>query len=430
MTPPDQTDHAADRAEINMAPMASMVGGGIAGIRDFARLRVAVVHEWLDTYAGSERVVEQILHCFPQADVFAVVDFMAASERGFLGGRKVTTSFIQNLPLAKRAFRHYLGLMPYAVEQFDLTKYDVVISSSHAVAKGVITGPDQLHVSYVHSPMRYAWDLQHQYLRQAKLTRGPKSIYARWLLSRLRLWDVRTATGVDVFVANSSYVGRRIRKAYRRDAEVIHPPVDVERFEYSPNKAGYYLVVSRQVPYKRVDLIVAAFAMMPDRQLIVIGDGPENARVTEAAKGAPNVTMRGPVGHGELIPLMQSARAMVVAAEEDFGITTVEAQACGTPVIAFGRGGSLDIVVTSGRMPPTGVLFDEQTLTAIVEAVERFEGMASAISPEACRANAMRFSAGMFRRRMLSCVANALLDRDVVADEDKLAPIASEAVGL
>jgi glycosyltransferase involved in cell wall biosynthesis len=310
-----------------------------------------------------------------------------------------------------------LSRVKFAVEQFDLAPYELIISSSHAVAKGVITGPDQLHVSYVHSPMRYAWDLQHQYLRQANLQRGLKSLYARWLLSRLRLWDVRTSPGVDVFVANSRYIARRIRKAYQRDSAVIHPPVDIGRFAFSADKSDYYFVVSRMVPYKRVDLIAAAFARMPHRRLIIVGDGPELKRVAEAAGDAPNISLRRPVGHADLVRLMQSARALVVAAEEDFGITMVEAQACGTPVIAFGRGGARDIVTTGGRAAPTGILFDEQSAEAIMDAVGRFE-QSAAISPAACRANAMRFDVETFRARLRDVVAAALRGRGMAADED------------
>jgi len=378
---------------------------------DLSHVKVALVHEWLDTYSGSERVVEQILHCFPQAAVFAVVDFMPAAQRSFLRGRSVTTSFIQRLPFARRYFRSYLGLMPFAVEQFDLSDYDLVISSSHAVAKGIITGPDQLHISYVHSPMRYAWDLQHQYLRQANLGHGLKGIYARWLLSRLRQWDVRTAPGVDIFVANSAYIARRIRKAYWRDSEVIHPPVDLEGFRLRDVKDDYYLVVSRQVPYKRVDLIAAAFASMPDRRLVIVGDGPEHAKVIDAAGRAPNITFRGAVGHDDLVSLMQAARALVVAAEEDFGITMVEAQACGTPVISYGRGGALDIIVAGPHAAPTGVLFEEQSAESIIKAVGLFESLDPGISPLACRTNALRFSTGVFRERLRDLVVTALLDR-------------------
>ena len=380
----------------------------VAAARDPASPRVAIVHEWFETYAGSERVVEQILKLFPDADIFGIVDFMPEAERAFLGNRPVTTSFIQRLPFARRAFRHYLGFMPLAVEQLDVSAYDVVISSNHAVAKGVITGPDQVHVCYIHSPMRYAWDLQHQYLKQAGLTRGLKSIYVRWVLSRLRQWEVRSAAGVDMFVANSTYIARRVRKAYRREAEIIHPPVAVDRFAFRSQKDDYYLVASRQVPYKRIDLIAAAFVQMPNRRLIIVGDGPEHKRVREATAGAANISLRGPVPHAELVRLMQGARAFVVAAEEDFGISMVEVQACGTPVISFGRGGAVDILGSGSQRTPTGVLYFEQTCSSIVDAVERFEAMAVPIAPEACRANAMRFSEARFREQFGRLVNRAI----------------------
>ena len=323
-------------------------------------MKVAIVHEWLEHYAGSERVLAQFLQCYPEADVFAVVDYLPGDERGFLDGRKITTSFIQKLPLARRHFRKYLQLMPLAVEQFDLGGYDLVISSNHAVAKGVLTGPRQVHVSYVHSPMRYAWDLQAQYLRESSIERGLKSMYVRWLLHKIRLWDARAAHGVDVFVANSSYVARRIQKTYRRDAIVVAPPVAVQDFVPASGPREGFLVASRFVPYKRVELIVEAFSRMPQHRLTVLGAGANQNQVVNAANNAPNITLRPPAKHDELIRLMQSARAMVFAAEEDFGITTVEAQACGTPVIAFGEGGARDIILENADTP-TGILFDAQT---------------------------------------------------------------------
>ena len=373
-------------------------------------MKVAIVHEWLDVLAGSERVVAELLACYPDADLFTLVDFLPPDARGFLAGRPVRTSFLQRLPFARRHFRLYLPLMPLAIEQFDLGGYDLILSSSHAVAKGVITGPDQVHVSYVHSPMRYAWDMQAQYLRQTGMDRGLKTLYVRWVLHRLRQWDVRTANGVDVFVANSRYVGRRIRKAYGRDATVIPPPVDVDRFTPAEGRGDAYLVASRLAPYKRVDLVVAAFARMPGRRLIVVGDGSEKARVEAAAKGAANISFLGAVQQAELVRLMQQARAFVFAAEEDFGIALVEAQACGTPVIAFGRGGALDII-DAGAADPTGRLFAEQTPDAIMAAVEAFEQDASAIAPAACRRNAERFSRAMFRARMVATVDEAMAQR-------------------
>jgi glycosyltransferase involved in cell wall biosynthesis len=222
-------------------------------------MRVAIVHEWLDTYAGSERVLEQLLLAWPEADLFAVCDFLPEAERGFLGGRRPRTSFIQRLPFARSRFRAYLPLMPMAIEQFDLSGYDLVLSSSHAVAKGVLTGPGQLHISYIHSPMRYAWDLQHQYLRESGNDRGLRGAVARWMLHRLRIWDRASAAGVDVLVANSSYIAERIRKVWRRESVVVHPPVAVHRFTLRREKQDYYLVASRMVPYKRVELVTAAF---------------------------------------------------------------------------------------------------------------------------------------------------------------------------
>ncbi len=361
-------------------------------------MKVAIVHEWLDTYAGSERVLEQLLHCWPDADLFAVCDFLPDDERGFLGGRVPKTTFIQRMPFAKKRFRWYLGLMPLAIEQLDMSGYDLVVSSNHAVAKGVLTGPGQRHISYIHSPMRYAWDLQHQYLREAGLETGLKGAYTRWLLHRLRGWDRGSAMGVDLLVANSAYIAARIHKVWRREAVVVHPPVDVERFALRAAKEDYTLVASRMVPYKRVEIVAEAFARMPDRRLVIVGDGPNMAAVRVAAGSAANIDFRGRVGQDTLVRLTQGARACIHAAEEDFGIAMVEAQACGTPMIAFGRGGAIDIVQTGAA--PTGLLFAEQTAESIIDAMARFDTMT--ISPEACRANAMRFSQAAFRAAMLA----------------------------
>lgn len=371
-----------------------------------APLRVALVHEWLVNHAGSEKVVEEILKIYPQADLFSVVDFLKPHERGFLQGKVAKTTFVQRLPGAEKRFRHYLPLMPLAMEQHDLSGYDLVLSSSHAVAKGVLTGPDQLHVCYIHSPIRYAWDMQHQYLKESGMASGVKGTVAKMLLHYMRLWDARTAAGVDQFLANSAFIGRRVRKVYRRDAEVIHPPVDVERFALRRDKEDFYLTASRMVPYKRMPMIAEAFSRMPDKKLIVIGDGPEMDKVRAAA--GPNVSVLGFLGDAALVDHMQRAKAFVFAAEEDFGITPVEAQACGTPVIAFGRGGSLETV--RGRGHPaqrTGVFFTEQTPEAVIAAVEAFEALPVPIRPETCRAHAEQFAPALFRQRFQAAVERA-----------------------
>lgn len=366
--------------------------------------RVAIVHDWLVTYAGAERVLEQMIACFPQADVFSLVDFV--EDRRFLHGKHATTSFIQRLPLARKKYRAYLPLMPLAIEQLDLSAYDLVISSSHAVAKGVLTGPDQVHVSYVHSPIRYAWDLQHQYLEQSNLTRGLRSAMARVVLHYIRTWDTRTSNSVDHFVANSQFIARRIRKVYHRESRVIFPPVDVQSFLVGEQKEDFYLTASRMVPYKKIDLIVEAFSRMPGKRLVVIGDGPEMKAIR--AKAGPNVEILGYQPFAVLHDHMRRAKAFVFAAEEDFGIAPVEAQACGTPVIAFGKGGALETVRELGQPRPTGIFFREQSVPSLVAAVRDFEQNAHRFAALDCRANAERFSIATFRERFMGFVEQVM----------------------
>ena len=368
-------------------------------------MKTAIVHEWFVTYVGSEKVVEQLLALYPEADIFTLVDFLPASEREFLKGRKIHTSFIQKLPLAKKYYRQYLPWMPLAIEQFDLSEYELIISSSHAVAKGVLTAPDQLHISYVHSPMRYAWDMQHQYLRETGLDKGIFSWYTRRLLHRMRLWDYRTANGVDWFVANSRFIARRIWKVYRREAKVIHPPVQIENFPLQETKSDYYLAASRMVPYKKMDLIVEAFNRMPEKRLVVIGEGPGLRKVKANAKS--NIEVLGYQPTGILSQYMQGARAFIFAAREDFGIMPLEAQASGTPVIAFGEGGALETIRGLDDAQPTGVFFKEQTPEAIINAVDLFEANEHKITPAVCRKNSEGFSPQRFRSEFAQFVEEA-----------------------
>jgi len=376
-------------------------------------MKVALVHDWLVTYAGAERVLQEMLKCFPQADIFSLVDFLPAGKRDFIMDKPVTTSFIQKMPFARRKYRGYLPLMPLAVEQFDLSQYDLVISSSHAVAKGVITGPDQLHICMCYSPIRYAWDLQHQYLREAGLSKGVKGWLAKIMLHRIRLWDLRTANGVDEFIAISHFIARRIHKVYRRESTVIYPPVDVERFPMNEDKSDYYVTASRMVPYKRIDLIVEAFSQMPDKQLVVIGDGPDFEKIRE--KAGKNVKMLGFQSDDVMREYLQKARAFVFAAEEDFGIAPLEAQACGTPVIAYGKGGALETIVglnhdSAVTQEPTGVFFYQQSVASLCDAVLEYERRASEIKPSSCRENAMRFAPGRFRDEFTEFVEQALAE--------------------
>ena len=374
-------------------------------MRELSDARIAVVHDWLIDFAGAEHVLAEILRCFPRADLLALLDHMPEPERAALGGRRADTTFMQRLPGVTSVLRYYLPLMPLAIEQLDVTDYDLVISSSHAVAKGVIVSPDALHVSYIHSPMRYAWDQQFNYLRGEGAASGLKGALLRWVLHRLRIWDYRSAAGVDRFVANSGFVARRILKAYRRDAEVIYPPVDTDFFSPRGNRDRYYITVSRLMPYKRVDILVDAFARMPERGLRVIGSGPEYRSLKAAAP--PNVEFLGQLSKEAVLAQLQRARAFLFTAVEDFGIAPVEAMACGTPVIALRRGGAAETVAGLESAEPTGVFFEEQSADAVVQAVEKFEKCSATISADACRKRALRFSAQRFRGEFTAFVERA-----------------------
>lgn len=376
-------------------------------------MRVAVVHDWLYTFGGAERVLRSILRCLPGADVFTLFDVLENADRERIGFAKARTSFLQHMPSIHRRHRLYLPLMPFAVEQFDLSGYDLVVSSSYAVAKGILTGPDQLHVAYVHSPMRYAWDLQHRYLTESRLTSGVKSVAARVLLHRMRLWDTRTASGVDAYAVNSHFVGRRVRKVYGRSACVIYPPVQVPPAPpHRRARGNFFLTASRLVPYKNVHAVVEAFRELPAQRLVVAGAGPELERLRAAA--GPNVTFTGFVSNAELRTLMGAARAFVFAAEEDFGIVPLEAQSEGTPVVALGRGGVRETIVVDDA-DPTGMFFDEPAPAAIAAAIARFIGREHEFSPALCHANAARFAEARFERDF-----TAFVDEQVAAFEAKL----------
>jgi len=361
-------------------------------------MRIAFIHDWLVDKGGSENVLSAMLEQWPHAPVYTLVHDHQGPTRSLLNGHTVITSFLQKLPQATRRYRSFLPLMPIAIEQFDLSAFDIVISSSHAVAKGVIIGPDQLHISYVHSPIRYAWELQFQYLREAGLDHGLKSVLVRWLLHYIRLWDTRTANGVDEFVCNSRFVARRIWKVYHRKATVIYPPVDVDKFELCEQKENFYLTASRMVPYKRINLIVEAFAKMSDKRLFVIGNGPDFDKIKAIA--TPNVILMGYQPLEVLREKMQKAKAFIFAAEEDFGIVPVEAQACGTPVIAFGKGGALETIVNE----KTGLFFEEQSVDSLLDAISRFETRKMEFSPHEIRKNAERFSKARFQEEFTSFV--------------------------
>ncbi len=361
-------------------------------------MKIALIHEWFVTYAGSEKVLEAIMSEYPQADIFCLINDLPDEHRHRFSGRSIRTSFLQRIPFIRRCYRYALSLMPLAVEQFDLSGYDLIISNCHAVAKGVITGPDQLHICYCYTPMRYAWDLQCQYLDESGLKSGLRSLVARWQLHHVRMWDYRAAQSVDYFISCSAYIARRIHTAYRRESSVIHPNVAVEDFVIGGVREDFYLTSSRMVPYKKIHLIIQAFAAMPDRRLVVIGAGPQFERCKALA--GPNVAMMGYQSHAVLLSHMQRARAFIFAAEEDFGITPVEAQACGTPILAYARGGSAETVIDG----VTGLHFHQQTPLAIEAVVRDFEAIEDQFDPETIRSHSLRFSTERFRREIRAFV--------------------------
>ncbi|MFZ1518219.1 MAG: glycosyltransferase [Ignavibacteriaceae bacterium] len=358
---------------------------------------VAIVHEWLVNYAGSEKCVESFTNIYPDAEVYALVDFLDDEQRKIiLKGKHAKTSFIQHLPNAKTKHRYYLPLFPKAIELFNMSNYDVVISSSHAVAKGVKTNRKQLHISYCYSPMRYAWDNADEYLV------GFKGTVAKFFLNYLRKWDVKSSKNPDYIIAISEHIKNKIKRIYNREADVIYPPVDTDKFPLETNKEDYYLAASRLVPYKKIHLIVDAFAKMLDKKLVVIGSGPEKEKIL--SKATPNVDVIGYQDFESLRSYMQKAKAFVFAAEEDFGIVVVEAMACGTPVIAFGTGGAAETVV-EGK---TGILFKEQTTDSIIEAIKRFEQINSSLNYSEISQHAEKFSRKRFEHNIKEYVNEKL----------------------
>ena len=367
--------------------------------------RVAVIHDWLPLVGGAERVLEQILELYPNADIYTLFDSVSRDDAPFLKNRNIITSGLQKLPRIEKYYRNLLPLLPYTIEQFDLRHYELIISSSSAVAKGVISSPDQLHVCYCHSPMRYAWDLQAHYLKHTGLSSGLRSTFIRYVLHKMRIWDVVSSNRVDAFIANSSYIAERINKTYRRESTVINPPVNIARFQIQTKKEDFYLAASRQVPYKRIDLIVEAFKQCPDKQLIVIGDGPEHKKI-KALAGA-NVQILGFQSDAVLVDYMRRAKAFLFAAQEDFGILPVEAQACGTPVIAYSRGGARETVIDKR----TGLLFDEQTVPSLLDAIERFERLKDQFNANEIRQHATSFSEEHFKQNFKVFIDQKMRER-------------------
>jgi glycosyltransferase involved in cell wall biosynthesis len=366
-------------------------------------MKKALIHDILVQSGGAEKCVESFTNIWNDFDVFALVDYLSKADRErMLKGKYAKTSFIQKLPFSKKLFRHYFSFYPFAVEQFDFSEYEVILSSSFSVCKGILTRPDQIHISYVYSPVRYAWDLYHQYLKEAKLERGLKSIIVKWMLFKFRNWDAGTANRPDYYIAISHYIAKRIKKLYNKEAIVIYPPVDCSNFTIGNNKGDYYFTTSRMVPYKKINLIVEAFAKMPNKKLIVGGDGPDFKKISKLK--TPNIELLGFLDNKILLDYTQSAKAFIFAAEEDFGIAPIEAQACGIPVIAFGKGGALETIVGSFanennvKVTDTGLFFEKQTTESLINAVSIFENNSDKFDKQTIRNQALKFDTKRFEK--------------------------------
>lgn len=375
-----------------------------------AGARVVLVHDWLTGMRGGEKVLEALCRLFPQAPLYTLLH-LPGSVSGLIEDRPVLTSFVQSLPLASKRYRHYLPLFPRAVESLKLPPCDLVLSTSHCVAKAVRPPRGAVHVSYLHTPMRYIWDMYADYFGPG---RGGAARYVMPLLrGRFQRWDVATCGRVHHFLANSRHVARRIERHYGRQAQVIPPPVDAGRFAPSASVEDYYLVVSALVPYKRVDLAIEA-CTKAGRRLIVVGSGPERERLR--AMAGPTVEFMGWVGDEHLAGLYARARAFLFPGEEDFGITPLESMASGRPVIAYAKGGALETVVglddPIGR-PATGVFFHSQEASSLLAALEELEAGQGRFDPQALAAHAAGFDTGVFLERMAAYLAQALAGADV-----------------
>ncbi len=362
--------------------------------------KIALVHYWLTGMRGGEKVVRSICDIYPGIDIYTLV-YDEKKIADSIKKHKIHTSFIQRLPFSKKKYRFYLPFMPIAVEQFNLSEYDIVISSESGIAKGVLTKPETCHICYCHTPMRYIWNMYFDYLENEKLGLFKRN-FIRMYFNYLRLWDVVSSYRVDYFISNSYNVKKRILKYYKRDSTVIYPPVDVDDFKFTPKKQDYYLVVSQLVSYKRIDLAVRAFNKI-GRELIIIGEGPELKRLKKIA--GSNIKFIGWQSGKALNEYYANARAFIFPGEEDFGITAVEAQASGTPVIGYGKGGLLETVINK----ETGFFFHKQRTEDLIEAVESFESGSARFDSYKIRENSLRFSRKNFEKALKGFVEEKYL---------------------
>ena len=381
-------------------------------------MKIAIIHDWLTGMRGGEKCLEVLCKLYPSADIFTLLH-IPGKVSPVIESHRIHTSFIQNLPFSKSKYRYYLPLMPFAIEAFDLKGYDLILSSSHCVAKSVKPGPSSMHICYCHTPMRYIWDQFDQYFGKGKSSWFAATAM-KFIRGWLQRWDVKTSRRVNHFIANSRHVQKRIKKYYNQEAAIIHPPVDTGLFTPDTNekKENYFLIVSAFAPYKRLDLAVNAFNQL-NLPFFVIGEGQDSKRLKEMAK--PNIHFEGWLDNTQIRSYFARCRAFIFCGEEDFGITLLEAQAMGRPVIALGRGGALETVVPDSQSwkletgidkiatsKPTGVFFYEQTPEALIKAIQHFESIESQFDANAIRTHAQKFDVSVYTERMKTFIEKKL----------------------
>ena len=371
--------------------------------------KIAIIHDWLEKKGGAEKVLEDLLLIYPNSDLFLLADFMKKKDRKFLKNRKIKYSFIQYLPFAKKIFRFYFVLMPLALRLFNFNKYDLIISSSHSFAKNIKKNDKQMHICYCHTPVRYVHVMRDEYTKNYY---GIKNIFLKNLLkiilNMIKNWDINSNKNVDHFIANSKYIKKRIKKIYNRTSTVIHPPVDTDKFILKKNKKNFYLTASRLVPYKKIDIIIKAFNKLPQYTLHVIGDGPKLKEYKNLANS--NIKVTGWANQKKLIKNMQECKCFIFAALEDFGIVPVEAQSCGTPVIAYGKGGALDTVVNYPKKNPTGIFFKKQIPNSIIKSIKLFEKNYHYFKFIHSKNNSLKFSRKSFRIKFKTFIDSKIMN--------------------
>lgn len=357
-------------------------------------MKTALVHDWLVTMGGAENVLEEIHRIYPDSPIHTLFSNNNVLEKTYFANAQVITSSLQKIPQISSLYRKLPNLFPKAIEEFDLREYNLVISSSHAVAKGILTNTKTCHICYMHTPMRYIWDLTHEYLNQAKFI-PPINWYTQHVFHQLRMWDMISSVRPDYLIANSHFIKQRIKKIYRRDSEVIYPPVRLSEKIYT-DKENYFVTASRHVPYKNIPLIAAAFTKMKDKKLVILGDGPDAKKVKHIIKDSPNIQYLGYQNRNVLMDTIGKAKAFIFAAEEDFGIMPVEAQGLGTPVIAYGVGGACETIVDH----KTGLFFMEQNESSIIDAVSKFETIEDQFDSSVIATHSQKFSHIRFQDQM------------------------------